>query len=368
MERGTEPYQTQRPRSRPPFRIDSQWEASSRRVISSQHTGADLTVNELLLGFWSHVEQHYRYPDGSPTAEVENYRYSLKPLRELYGHTIAANFGPLALKAVRQKMIDTGLSRALVNQRIGRVRRAFKWAVGEGLVSAGVYHGLQAVAGLQRGRCLACEAPPILPYDPTHVEAVLPLVNRHLRGLIQVQLLTGMRPSETCQIRRCDIDTTASVWTYRPAQHKTAWRGKSRAVAIGPAAQQLLKPFFTETAEDYLFSPARAMAERRAEQRAARKSKVPPSQRDRAKRKPKKQPGMRYTHRSYDQAVRLACKKAAVPHWHPNQLRHTFATTVRKQFGLEAAQVGLGHSKADVTQIYAEANLELASKVAREIG
>src|SRR5207253_2014030 len=54
--------------------------------------------------------------------------------------------------------------------------------------------------------------------------------------------------------------------------------------------------------------------------------------------------------------------------WHPNQLRHTFATRVRKQHGLEAAQVLLGHSRADVTQIYAEKNEALATAVAAKIG
>jgi integrase len=57
-----------------------------------------------------------------------------------------------------------------------------------------------------------------------------------------------------------------------------------------------------------------------------------------------------------------------VPHWHPNQLRHTFATAARRQFGLEAAQVALGHAQADVTQVYAERDLTLALKVAAEVG
>ena len=57
-----------------------------------------------------------------------------------------------------------------------------------------------------------------------------------------------------------------------------------------------------------------------------------------------------------------------VPHWHPNQLRHSYATRVRKQFGVEAAQVGLGHSRTDVVEVYAEKNLELAMNVARLTG
>ena len=54
--------------------------------------------------------------------------------------------------------------------------------------------------------------------------------------------------------------------------------------------------------------------------------------------------------------------------WHPNQIRHTVATEVRAKFGLEAAQVLLGHSRADVTQTYAERDMAKAPEVARKIG
>ena len=55
-------------------------------------------------------------------------------------------------------------------------------------------------------------------------------------------------------------------------------------------------------------------------------------------------------------------------HWAPNQLRHSKATEVRRRFGLEAAQVSLGHAKADVTQVYAERDARLAMEVAKKIG
>ena len=60
--------------------------------------------------------------------------------------------------------------------------------------------------------------------------------------------------------------------------------------------------------------------------------------------------------------------KDQLSRWGPNRLRHTATTEIRRTFGLEAAQVTLGHSQADVTQIYAEKDLTLAAKVAREIG
>jgi integrase len=66
--------------------------------------------------------------------------------------------------------------------------------------------------------------------------------------------------------------------------------------------------------------------------------------------------------------VARASKRAGVPHSHPNQLRHTSASEVRRRFGLEAAQVLLGHARADVTQVYAERDEGLALRVAAEIG
>jgi site-specific recombinase XerC len=54
--------------------------------------------------------------------------------------------------------------------------------------------------------------------------------------------------------------------------------------------------------------------------------------------------------------------------WSPNQLRHSAATEIRKRFGLEAAQVTLGHSNADVSQIYAERDLQKAASIMAQVG
>ena len=54
--------------------------------------------------------------------------------------------------------------------------------------------------------------------------------------------------------------------------------------------------------------------------------------------------------------------------WRPNQLRHSAATRIRERYGVEAAQVVLGHSDPRVTVIYAERNNKLAADVIREVG
>ncbi len=186
--------------------------------------------------------------------------------------------------------------------------------------------------------------------------------------MIELQLFTGARPGELCAMRACDIDTAGAVWLYRPARHKASWRGKPRVVALGPRAQAVVRRFFVPDVAAYLFSPARAMAERSAALRAARQTPVQPSQANRRKRQPKRRPVERYTTGSYAHAVSVACGRAGVPRWHPNQLRHTRATDIRRRFGLEGAQVVLGHSRADVTQVYAEADLSMAVKIAAEVG
>ncbi len=62
------------------------------------------------------------------------------------------------------------------------------------------------------------------------------------------------------------------------------------------------------------------------------------------------------------------CQRAKLAHWHPNQLRHSAATAIRKEFGIEAASVILGHSDIGVTQVYAESDKAKAIEVARRIG
>src|SRR5262249_23610652 len=153
---------------------------------------------------------------------------------------------------------------------------------------------------------------------------------------------------------------SGQVWLYRPPHHKTAWRGRERVIALGPKAQAVIKPFLTLDTSASLFSPRRALAERAAVLRAKRKTRVQPSPQNPRKSRPRRAPGERYTVTAYATAVRRACVKAGVPQWHPGQLRHNHATAVRKTYGLEAAQVALGHAQACITQVYAERDMALA--------
>ncbi|MCA9110072.1 MAG: tyrosine-type recombinase/integrase [Planctomycetaceae bacterium] len=115
---------------------------------------------------------------------------------------------------------------------------------------------------------------------------------------------------------------------------------------LGEKAQTILRPWLHRDPETYCFQPAES------DMRKSRTTTV----------------GKPYRRDSYALAIRRACEKVGIKPWSPNQLRHTLLTRVRKEFGLEAAQVFGGHARADVTQIYAERDEELAAKVARMIG
>lgn len=330
---------------------------------------AGLTVGELIVAFWAHAEKHYRRPDSTPTSELTDYRLSLRPLADLYETLPVAQFSPLKLKAVRQRMIEADLSRGVINQRVARIVRMFGWGVSEELVPETVHRALGTVQAIQKGRSDARETEKVKPVADEVVAKTLPFLTAQVSAMVQVQRLTGMRGGEVCDMRPRDIDRSGPVWTYRPQSHKTSHKGKERVIALGPNAQAVLLPFLEGRDPDaHLFSPREAMEALWASKRKERKTKVQPSQRCRKKARPKKRFGTRYNRHNYCQSVAAACVKAGVEHWHPHQLRHTHATEVRKLYGLEGAQVALGHSQANVTQVYAERDLALLLTIAQKIG
>ncbi len=81
-------------------------------------------MNELLVAYWDHVRVYY-VKDGKPTSEPDTIRQALKPVRELYGNTQVGDFSPLALKAVRQAMMDRNRCRSYINKQVNRVRKMF---------------------------------------------------------------------------------------------------------------------------------------------------------------------------------------------------------------------------------------------------
>lgn len=307
----------------------------------SQPPEPPILLSVVLDKFLAHADTYYRTPSGKVSSEPRCYRFSFTHLRDLFNTLPAKEFRRNHLQHTRDKMVAAGQSRKVVNQSVGRIKRAIRWAVENGHLPDECYTSLIVLKNLAPHRSPAKESQPVGVVSWQVVSATLPHLGDPWRSLALLQWYTGMRPGEACGIKLTnlvEISTDSGIVDYLD-QHKMAYKGRRRVVALGPQAISILIPWLY-----------RASLHKRDGVFWCRNRDVPvrPS--------------------SYAHAVERAAEKAGVSHWHPNQLRHSYLTRVRKKFGLDAAQVAAGHAKADVTQVYAEADLAAAERVARTLG
>jgi integrase len=374
-------------------RLVAEWLVNGRSLRITESN--QLTVVELCGRYLKFTAKYYKQA-GKHDGELGPVKAMIKMVTPLYGRTSCAEFGPLALKAVRQRMIDGKHSRSYINAQVRRIRRMFRWAAGEELLPMEIHQSLAAVAGLRRGRTEARETAPIRPVEESIVEATLPHLTSVVEAMVRFQQLTGCRPGEVCNLRPGDVDRSGEVWEANLSEHKTAWHGHTRTIYIGPQAQNVLAPYLLRGANDYCFSPTESMREMRDRRHAARKTPLSCGNRPgtNKSKKPTRIPDAKYTTQSYGRAISRACE-LAFPHetlggrnpkkltaqertelrewnkahrWAPNQLRHALATKVRKEFDIDAAKTLLGHQSIGVTEVYAEKDRGRAIQVAAKIG
>jgi site-specific recombinase XerD len=339
-----------------------------------------VTIAELIRDYYKWAKGYYRDKNGKSTGTAELQKPVLKRFRELYGRTRVSEFRSHCMETMQHKWIEMGHSRRYINMNTQRIKQVFKWGLKKDLVPPDVWARIKEVSGLAKGRTEARETAPVEPVADEVVDATVLHLPTVAADMIRFQRLVGCRPTETCIIRPCDVDRTGDVWRYVPESHKNEYRGHRRVVFIGPKAQAILLPYLLRSPDAYCFSPADSERRRRDELHEQRKTPLSCGTRPGTNRKskPKRLPGGRYTKDSYNRAVARAVAKAnkerakqgqeSLPAWSPNQLRHSAATEIRQRFGLEAAQVTLGHAKADVTQLYAQRDQRLAVEVARQVG
>ena len=302
------------------------------------------SVAELILAFKAHAEKHYVKND-EQTSEVSCYFSCLRIVRELYGLTPAKDFGPLALKAVREKMIEGDpnakdadgkpcprkpWSRKNINVMIGRVRRVFKHAVENEMIDESVLSRLQAVAPLLAGRPHgAKDHAKRHAVEQDQIDAVRELVQPLVRDLIDLHKATGARSSELLSLTPGMIDRTNDVWESVLTDHKCVHHGQSRVLYFGPQAKIILEKYLSDDPNEKLF---------------------------------------KITRTAYCRAVTRACDIAKIKRWTPHWLRHTYITRTREELGRDAAQAVAGHASGDMTEEYSRNMSKLARKTAAAVG
>ena len=351
------------------------------RKLPPTRVDTGISCQELAIHYLEWAEKHHVKQPKS----LRHCKRAMAFLVKHYGRISVDEFSARSLLYLQDQIVNSPnegneqgkpLTRKTVNRYIGLIKQAFKFGTKFGFVAPNTHYALQVVDQLRKGHTTAPDNPNVKPVDPVIFEKTLPYLSKRVADMCRVQCLCAMRPQDICNIRACDIDRSGDVWLYRPPAHKTAHLGAVLTKYIGAAAQEILMPYLIEkesTPEAFLFSPAdtvrdRAVDLRKKRKNLSKKGEVQPSQQNRRKENPKKQPGEKYSTETYGRAVARACKRAGVPPWSVNQLRHRAASDIRKTHGLEAAQVMCGHKNASTTEIYAEVNQEKGVQVAREMG
>ena len=384
----------------------AEWLAGGRGPARPR-ASAGLSVSEVLQHYW-HFAQAYYVKDGKPTRQARRVRDCMAHVIALHPYLPAAEFGPRALKAVRQRMVDAGWSRKYVNACVRVVVRMWEWLVSEEMVPADTHRALEAVKALRKGRTTAPERPKVRRVPTELIGPARDLVLPPVRAMIDLQLAAGMRPGEVCLLRPCDVDRSGrfeidghrfelpGVWVYRPATHKTEHHDLERIILLGPQAQQVLAPFLMRKPDSYCFDPREAIRHhakgggmrlglRRSRKVGARYTPAsychavhracdrafPPPEHLRRTRLPGKRPGCLRWETTAEWRERLGADGLAElkawrrrHRWGVHRLRKNAATSLKAQFGWEVTRVLLGHRQVSTTQIYAE---ELWQDAARAV-
>ena len=344
------------------------------------------TVGELCTNWLNCIERTRCHRGKDSTSLYYGARQVAAALEDFWSLP-AASFGSRNLVQVQEKLVRTPVVsrpkdpskspkirpryRSTVNDTVNRIRQMFRWGVIQEIVPEDRIPILQLVPFLCQGQTTAPDHSGERTVADEIVNATLPALSAVVADLVRFQRLVGCRPGEARRLRPCDIDMRDvaahnGAWVWKPYRHKNQWRKNHlpRLIAIGPKAQAILRPWLeklTGTPEAHVFSPR--FAERRAN--GGKRKTTQDSPRASTARRPVND---LYSKDSVNRAIERACRRAHVPKWTANQLRHTRLTEIRDAVSPDAAQAVGGHASITQTEHYARVLLAKATDAAARSG
>jgi integrase len=307
---------------------------ANQQTLPPALTPSHITCQELAVQYLDYMFKYY-CPNGEIAPPYSKRKVAVKGFVQHFGTTPVAEFTPLSLVFLRDKWVEHGYARPVINEMIGYVKAMFRWGTTYLNISHDISARICMVDWLKRGHTTAREFRKIPPIEDTVIEQTLKFTCEPIGDMIRIQRLIAGRPQDVRNMRACDIDQSKEIWKYAPYKHKTQNRGRTRILAVGPKAQEILIPLLQERkGEDFVFQ--------------INGKQVSPMQ--------------------YPRGIAIACKEAGIPVWAPNRIRHTAGTDIREKYGLEVASLMLGHSTVSTSETYAELNYKRMETIAKEIG
>jgi integrase len=307
------------------------------------------TVADVICAWWE--QEAPRLSEAG--REVENYRLSLAPLLTLYGPTDVSSFDAAALEVVQLAMasgqwrtppVKGGWCAGVVNKRVGRIKTVWRWAERRKLVPDGRWSNLRTLPGLRKNDRRVRHTTKRRPATWQEVKDVCRCCPPAVRTVLLLMWRTGARPAEIYTMTAAEIDTSEEFWTYRPAAHKTAWLGHTRAIPLNRKARSILAPWLraVSSPDAILFRPVRRSDGHQAEC---------------------------YDEETFARAVNRSAQRAGHKGFTAYQIRHAVKQIVTRLAGLDSARALLGQASLASTAGYGEAaDLELAKQAARRLG
>jgi integrase len=280
--------------------------------------------------------------------EYQQYQYAFRPLCALFGSLPASGLSPKHLRTFAEALASGSwltaeekknrprckwtCNKSVIAHKITRIKTAWRWAEVEGLVPAGAWHHLLAYRGFGRADRSVRDKVPRKPVTWPQVEAILPILKPGAKSLVLFLWHTGCRPSEGRLLRAEQIDIAKKI--VKVQEHKGAWRGQERIIALGPQAAKVLSLCYNT---GFVFRP--------------------------------KTVDKPYGLWSFGRAIRRACQRAQIETFTPYQLRHAAKARFTAAMGLDAARAALGQISLGTTNLYAQGqDAELARQVAQKLG
>ena len=113
------------------------------------------------------------------------------------------------------------------------------------LVEPATWQKLTALESLKANQSAAPESEPVAPVSMADITATTRHLSPVIRAMIELHVLTGMRPSEVFRMRPCDIEKRPDgVWVYRPFISKNERHGhRPKEIPIVGDNQIALEPY-----------------------------------------------------------------------------------------------------------------------------
>lgn len=337
-------------------------------------------VADLVNAMIKHSLSYYRDPvTGKPTSQLGVIKSALREL-DLYLETKIKDFKPSTLVAVRAAIVHRDimpqsegtpkkkLCISSVNNAIVKIRQMFKLGVEWELVPVEIYQALAQVQHLNWRTAPTLRNPDkIAPVPVEYFPLIMPHLKPLYQALLKVHIETGMRVKELCSMRWSEITEVEPgvLWCYSPAEHKNSHRGDTRTIYIKQHFIDLMR-----SVRKPLWDADAVWCQRGVGRHAGYSGMISADCYGRAIEGAQKrynegrisiEAGARTDKKKFKYT---SAKRVPMAHWTPLQIRHTYATQVRRTHGLEGAQAVLGHSTIDATQIYAEKRDDLARSIA----